>query len=299
MAMLDKWITLLAFMDKRSRTVQRSKPIDIKPNGGRNYALSVQSASSMFVIIINYLQGILNHVIGHTALVHSVMSNFLSQICLSSIRPVVGSYTDSISSSAMPNSSILEDILRPHNLLKRLERSHHSLPKDAVALSPPKALRKQARESFRKQAREMQMHDVVQDDDDSEDNEENRKNTPFRTFKLELTALFVINALVGRSVLLKRTPAALWRYRIFHSKAWRTMFAIVSVVNLSLALIEEPMYKPQETNNWLCPTPVWGNQIDMMPFRSDIYYIVLSHVILSYIDSFRDWRWWMQKEANI
>ena len=76
----------------------------------------------------------------------------------------------------MPNSSILEDILRPHNLLKRLERSHHSLKKDVVALSPPKALRKQARESFRKQAREMQMHDVVQDDDDSEDNEEHRKN---------------------------------------------------------------------------------------------------------------------------
>ena len=112
------------------------------------------------------------------------------------------------------------------------------------------------------------MNDFVEDDEHTDEDEEQQIDTASRKFQLELTALFVTNALRGRSVLLKRTPAALCRYRIFHSTIWRVMFAIAALTNLALALIEEPMYKPQETNNWLCPPPVCSSQIAMPLYSS-------------------------------
>ena len=165
------------------------------------------------------------------------------------IRSLVGSLQEPVGSASLHGingSSILEDILRPQNLLQRVARQ--SFRKDSAKFASPKYVRKYPQE---------ELHDFARNSINAEDGTDTIQDEDAEThFKLDLTALFVINALGGRSVVLKRTPTALWRYRIVHSNVWRVIFAITSVTNLALALIEEPMYKPQETANWLCPTPV-------------------------------------------
>ena len=232
-------------MEGRNRHSRRSEPVDIKYNRRSDFASPVQPSSPSLLYVKSSASLILRF------LNLLLLSLFSSHFFPTTFRSLVGSLQEPVGSSHVHNSSILEDILRPQNLLKQVaKQSFRKNRKDTPKFASPKFVHKTSRQ---------ELSDFVQNRTNAEDVEDGHVKAPYInsiSFKLDLTALFVINALGGRSVVLRRTPAALWRYRMIHSNGWRLIFAITSVTNLALALIEEPMYKPQKTDNWLCPTPV-------------------------------------------